>query len=1286
MKGDFTRQTFNRKKHFSEVLFQQGRVQLDADLNEQQDILRDSVRTEARDVIGWAGVPKYGGGFKIGVTDQGEDLTISPGRIYVDGLLCVAETASVGVSSLGKQSLTVDRWPGKLVGKRNWFELRTDEGLVWTRRAAKLEEAKRIVHLERELKASDLAKVPDPASLTLRLLPSYMHQPDLHEVAEIADLQNGTYLVYLDVWERLITPLDDPDIREKGLGGPDTAARAKVIWQVKLEKAADHAVCSQFGPDWKPKDAVTDGKLNVRTAPVPDIKDPCLLPGQAGYRGLENQLYRVEIHQGGKIGADKITFKWSRDNGSVITGVNDINGSTLTVSGLGPDDVHGFSDNQWVEIVDDANELSQSSGPLVQIKTADRTTDTIILKPTSETLPSHIDKALHYKLRRWDCEGPCPAEIPATNDGWIALENSVEIKFSAGKTYRRGDYWLIPARTAVGCETGSLEWPQDADGLTIPQRPHGIEHHYAPLALIKVEDHKFQAPPLSDCRNPFPPLIEVGEGKSPAKGGLCCTFLVGDGISTHGDFDDIEEALSHLPQGGGQLCLLPGDHQVNAVIRQKQNITITGCGLRTKVSPRVSDPKAPVFAVVSSSHILFSNLCIASYEGTAIVLEGNETGRLQEVQVENCHILGYSAALHIQEGDQVEIRDNQIRVLDRRGGGVAIYMAASNSVIERNDIVLSRSYRESPEVEIPGTKKHFDPHDDCAEFEPLYRTRTSHAALTDSIFAKNQAIETETIAYVPFTARARGGIQIAAGSERIRIRENLIQGGIGNGITLGGWNPLQMAEEEKPADTARPEKVFDHSGGLFYGTVQKGDSTLAGAIIRMTSQDTRETFTSVTDNEGAFRIANLAAGQYSITMLSPGLRVAEVSKDQRSREHSILIEETEVVEDQDISKMLAFLREILIEDNRIFQMGLSGIGTSGVTNVESRATTRKVFLERRNSLLRILELYGNPILNLTIARNQVAGCLNTGLTEELRAQLAGKGLGGISVGICEDLSITENRIEHNGLTPLPVSAIFVGYGEHIEIGLNRIQQNGAMPAGFQGDILQGIRGGIFILLGSCLFDPEATENKQYSTSLGQYAVRIHGNTVSQPIGRALALGALGPVAVQDNYFDSHACLPGLINQLGGAVCIVNLGRSRRGAYLPGGGVLFSDNQSQVGIFHSSWLPHLVFSLDDVNFESNQLRSSQRAAAGAVNAFVWSATARVGRNRFQEPQLQRAVSLISRAREMNTTTDNQGDHCVFAFCHDPAKLIPTNNQTLATDCEALLGFVKTAVSLLEKGVV
>src|SRR6202020_1848696 len=72
----------------------------------------------------------------------------------------------------------------------------------------------------------------------------------------------------------------------------------------------------------------------------------------AGYQGLENQLYRIEIHQGGD--ETQATFKWSRENGAIVAAVTGVFGSNVQVDTLGPDANLGFAPNQWVELTDDS--------------------------------------------------------------------------------------------------------------------------------------------------------------------------------------------------------------------------------------------------------------------------------------------------------------------------------------------------------------------------------------------------------------------------------------------------------------------------------------------------------------------------------------------------------------------------------------------------------------------------------------------------------------------------------------------------------------------------------------------------------------------------------------------------------------------------------------------------------------------------------------------------------------------------------------------------------------------
>ena len=105
----------------------------------------------------------------------------------------------------------------------------------------------------------------------------------------------------------------------------------------------------------------TAGRLTTKGVGVATTDDPCLIPPSGGYRGLENRTYRVEIHDGGEIGS--ATFKWSRDNASVASGVSAIEGDlTLTVDRAVWDSVRRFSPGDWVEITDDWREFSRRAG------------------------------------------------------------------------------------------------------------------------------------------------------------------------------------------------------------------------------------------------------------------------------------------------------------------------------------------------------------------------------------------------------------------------------------------------------------------------------------------------------------------------------------------------------------------------------------------------------------------------------------------------------------------------------------------------------------------------------------------------------------------------------------------------------------------------------------------------------------------------------------------------------------------------------------------------------------
>jgi hypothetical protein len=218
--------------------------------------------------------------------------------------------------------------------------------------------------------------------------------------------------------------------------------------------------------------------------------DPCITSPEASFRGTENQLFRVEIHQGSKPNV-KPTFKWSRDNGSLVTGIKLV-GSELTV-----DNPRGFSAGQWLELTNDGQELRGEVGTLVKIKKID--CDILSIDPATPPNPRVplTNEAWPTKARLWEKN---EIEIIENDKEWkITLADGVQIQFQPstsvpGHQYRTGDYWLIPARVA----TGDVEWPGE-EGKPEALPPHGVEHHYAPLAIIlkngDVKDLRMQIEP-----------------------------------------------------------------------------------------------------------------------------------------------------------------------------------------------------------------------------------------------------------------------------------------------------------------------------------------------------------------------------------------------------------------------------------------------------------------------------------------------------------------------------------------------------------------------------------------------------------------------------------------------------------------------------------------------------------------------------------------------------------------------------------------------------------------------
>lgn len=526
MKADLTRNTFLPQNHFARVLMQQGRVQLDADANEQTAILLHYLHALAADLIGPQGGPAHNCGFvvqplKVAQAVTG-DFLITPGHYYVDGILCEIDAQKIAVAPVANQpkQINTSAWTvdGLAFAKGQYVQLLDNSTPPKSQLAQVLDmnQSSALLTLDSDVSALKPA--------WLQRVVTYLTQPDF---PVSGPLVNGNYSVYLDVWERVVTFVEDSAIAEVALNGADTAVRTKYVWQVKTGALSADGAKGASTPVVPPN----RGFLRARSVKNAASTDPCTIAPNASYTGPENQLYRVEIHSGGgelnRKGASP-TFKFSRENGSVVFPIVSVAGTnTFILENLGRDDRFGLAEQDWVEIQDDDSVLLNRAENLLQVQSIDRQSRKVVLTgtPSSNT---GTNPAKHPLLRRWDqvfgdaSEGgldqasDSAAAIVESDDSWLDLENGVQIQFvppSAGEPaalYQTGDYWLIPARVA----TGDVEWPTeasvDANGnatqspIALP--PQGIAHHYAPLANISVAANGVQVTnPLTVKFPPFPP-------------------------------------------------------------------------------------------------------------------------------------------------------------------------------------------------------------------------------------------------------------------------------------------------------------------------------------------------------------------------------------------------------------------------------------------------------------------------------------------------------------------------------------------------------------------------------------------------------------------------------------------------------------------------------------------------------------------------------------------------------------------------------------------------------------
>ena len=1136
---------------------------------------------------------------------------------------------------------------------------------------------------------------------TTTTLHAHYLAPPLAPATSTASIVAGTRdAVLLEVWEDTVSAFQATELLEPALGGPDTTTRTRAFASARLLRLGADDDCSAVAALSDPE----PGRLTVSPAPTLVVGGDCPLEAGGGYTGLEHFLYRIEIAEPDPAAPGQARFKWSQFNGGLVgrgsftpgalpaTGTVDITANMQAIAFSGLAQFHL-----------EALQFDAALGAWRVVCTAD------------------ASPAGDGQLALANLQGAWPAAAPATAffrlwngiarvadfpDGApVPLHAGIQLAFEpdTGGNYRPGDFWAFPVR-AAGASFAQPPWPTDAP----PQGPALRRVALAEITWNAARAVRFEDGEIEDCRRPFRPLTNQK---------ICCTFNVGDGRTSFGDFNRIEDAVRHLPAAGGEICLLPGLHTTNTVLRGRQHVTVRGCGVQTKVVPRDDGASRPIFLVQDCSDIQLLHMDLATLTGSAVVVEGSKPGATRDIEIAHHRMLASGNAVRARNVAGLHVHHNRIRMLDRPGGGVGIYLAGDDSLIERNDIRL-QPHRETPPIDQPDRPDPVDPTDPCATLDLVLAHPRRLVAYIDQVWAVALPLLRLAAATAP-PDRALGGIQIGGGSERVRVLENTVVGGAGNGITLGALAAPEGDGTDPPP--AFSFEITDRDAKLL-GTVFGPDGKpLAGVQITLTplvAGIARPPQVSNAQGEFGF---GLTAGTYRVDEGAVGLRIAGI--DAQRRDNGVwtltvkLEDEPAPAEADD-----GFLYTIAIERNHVGGMGLSGIGVPPSVAATPAAATAT----RLNTNVRAVDaaraLLGCPVVGLVVRDNVLQGNLRLPFDSALRQEVLVRGVGGISLGLVDDALIAGNRIEGNGRSALdPACGIFVQYGEDVDIHHNQVLDHGSVPTGTRAGAGARPAWRHRARAGHQFRQPGHAAGRHRHHRLAAGGARDGQHREPARGLCAASAAAMGPLMVNDNQLRQRLRRRHGLRTRGGHRVRVQpgrraggrrrpgpeapgqqrRGRQRRGGPCTGAGArhsvhrqpgheparpgaaggrgrgaagrgadaaaagmtMFNHNQSQTGPANAATACHLVYSLDDVAYQDNQT-VQQQATPVFANALVVGNTLRACGNRLRETHRSSLMSLFTLAVRANNTSFNQGDHCIIATDQNPGMPeIQAGNQVL-----------------------
>lgn len=1131
MRGDFSGLLNELTHNFNGVLHQQGRVLLDRDWNAQTIITNDWQDVAGQDIIG-AGV--------------------------------AAVPADV------PQSFKVTA--AQILNAPNRVELTVKTGHIWAD------------GLLTYLRDGNLSQV--------QRIATYLKPPVQTPQASIpVNPPNNPLLrdaVILELWREEMNAFQLPNLLvEPALGGVDTTERVHTAFRFRLYRMDDDDTCDSLINQLK-DDFDNKGKLTVTLQPDTTTNGDCPTVAGGGYTGFEHQLYRVEIAETDTAVA---MFKWSSFNGGLVgRGRFDDPAGKITITANQQAILRSGLQNFYLETVEydpllgywrvtyGAKVSLDSNGYLTLPATPTNHT-TNPAQVLFGTLPTPNSRNVFFRL--WNDIREVNAFTAQTE-----LQDDIRLQFDTNlvSKYTPNDYWTFQVR-AGEIANKQVEIIANIPTLINNKPPEGIHYHRVPLAELTWNSSSLTDPAdIEDCRRIFQPLTKL-------KG--CCSYRVGDGTHSHGDFTSIQEAINHLPLSGGEICILPGVYKERVVIDSphNRNITLKGCGRRSRIE---FEDDRPVIHVKESQNIKIESLAIQAHEnGVGILLEGpeqtandNDAAKaryLKDICLEALFIrAARQSAIEAHVGQFITVRNNVIHIQDEDTERAAIYLAGDDMLVEENEI------RVLPQNRAAGGNAvaEFDITNDPAKFVPAQR--------------------------------ATGGLQLGGGSERVRVINNLIVNGVGNGITLGSVDietndgivvshdpPFEGGDHDDDICNPNPGHIDDDDD-------DDGTTFVAGAPLK----DILIKFN---------RIFNMGRN---------GIGVVTFFNINGNKRELITVEDL-VIDFNRIERCMNRAPQA-IPGNMTDIMGYGGITLADVENL----VVRDNFINDNGPdylepICGIFVLHGEGI---EISRNQI---LNNGARtqQELTPSVVKNGVRGgifIAKGIAprvenNNFGLPNNNLGRGKFTfPSGLPAIKI-HDNIVSVPLGRALTLGAIGAtsiiGNQFTSLGVVPGFSLANLTNILAGTVFIYNLGISFELASLLLSFQG------IKQGSAASQQAQLKQNVNATNTTASL-GFLRQL-----------------LDGGNVLFANNQCRLNLTAReqsfSLTSIIIFSLDDIGFLGNQCDCDLVNDFIITQAIIFGISVRVNDNRFKET-IGRVLFFLSAVTMglLNTTTDNESTHCLL----------------------------------------